>query len=156
VAIWLGAQSLAQLEARYGRAHAQKILTNCAMRVALHGLDVLTAEYVSRMLGDATVAVNRRSHTTGTSFHNGGTSVTHSRTEHRRPLLTPDEVMRLGEGEAPVRTSNRHPMRLPKMYYDEPPRTAQAGALGPARAVEITPQAPPPVEEPPKLPEMIN
>ena len=50
VGIWLGIQSLSQLEARYGKANAQTILTNCATKIALCGLDVETAEYFSRCL----------------------------------------------------------------------------------------------------------
>ena len=134
VAIWIGVQSLAQLEARFGRPNAQTILTNCATKVALHGLDYQTADYVSRMLGDTTVVVNRQSHTNGTS---SGYSTTHSRTEHRQPLMTPDEVMRIGQSEALVRTSNWHPMRLEKMYYNEAPNTARALALGQPRVQEV-------------------
>ncbi len=137
VAIWIGVQSLAQLEARYGRPNAQTIITNCATKIALHGLDVQTAEYVSRMLGDATVVVERES-TTHAGVFDAVASKSRSRTEHRRPLLTPDEVMRIGENEAIIRTGNRHPMRLAKSYYDEPPRTASAGSLGAARALNFT------------------
>ena len=137
VAIWIGVQSLAQLEARYGRPNAQTIITNCATKIALHGLDVQTAEYVSRMLGDATVVVERES-TTHAGLLDTVASKSRSRTEHRRPLLTPDEVMRIGENEAIIRTGNRHPMRLAKSYYDEPPRTASVGGLGVANALELT------------------
>lgn len=137
VALWLGVQSLAQLEARYGRANAQTIITNCATRIALHGLDVQTAEYVSRMLGDSTIVVERESTTHAGAF-DMVSSKSRSRTEHRRPLLTPDEVMRIGENEAIVRTGNRYPMRLVKSYYDEPARTASAGSLGAARALNFT------------------
>jgi type IV secretion system protein VirD4 len=138
VAIWIGVQSLAQLEARYGRPNAQTIITNCATKIALHGLDVQTAEYVSRMLGDATVVVERES-TTHAGVFDTVASKSRSRTEHRRPLLTPDEVMRIGENEAIIRTGNRRPMRLTKGYYDEQPRTASAGALGAARSLELMP-----------------
>lgn len=48
VTLVLGIQSISQLEARYGKANAQTILANCATRIALSGLDVETAEYVSR------------------------------------------------------------------------------------------------------------
>src|ERR1044071_4814428 len=65
VAIWLGIQSLTQLEARYGKANAQTILSNCATKIALHGLDVQTAEYVSRMLGDTTIVAQRISYNDG-------------------------------------------------------------------------------------------
>jgi type IV secretion system protein VirD4 len=153
VGIWLGVQSLSQLEARYGRPNAQTILTNCNTKIALHGLDVTTAKYVSEMLGDATVVAERKHESFSIA---GGWGTSKHRTEHRRPLLTPDEVMRLGEDEALVRTSNQHPMRLAKMYYDEPPRAAIASALGQVRALELTPVTPPPIEEPPKLPELIN
>ncbi len=137
VAIWIGVQSLAQLEARYGRPNAQTIITNCATKIALHGLDVQTAEYVSRMLGDATVVVERES-TTHAGVFDTVFSKSRSRTEHRRPLLTPDEVMRIGEDEAIIRTGNRRPMRLAKGYYDEPPRTASAGSLGAAKGLQFT------------------
>ena len=137
VALWLGVQSLAQLEARYGKPNAQTIITNCATKIALHGLDVQTAEYVSRMLGDSTVVVQRESRSMPESPLGGNVTRTESRTEHRRPLMTPDEVTRLSESEAIVRTGNRHPMRLAKIYYDEPPRTAQTHALGAARALEL-------------------
>jgi type IV secretion system protein VirD4 len=132
VAIWIGVQSLAQLEARYGRPNAQTIITNCATKIALHGLDVQTAEYVSRMLGDSTVVVQRESRSMPESPLGGNVTRTESRTEHRRPLLTPDEVTRLSESEAIIRTGNRHPMRLAKIYYDEQPRAAITGALGAA------------------------
>jgi type IV secretion system protein VirD4 len=130
-------QSLAQVEARYGRPNAQTTITNCATKIALHGLDVQTAEYVSRMLGDSTVVVQRESRSMLESALGGHSTLTESRTEHRRPLLTPDEVTRLSESEAIVRTGNRHPMRLAKSYYDKPPQTAKAGALDTAKSLEL-------------------
>jgi type IV secretory pathway TraG/TraD family ATPase VirD4 len=102
------------------------------------------------MLGDATIAVNRVSRS-GSAYTQS--TKTESRTEHRRPLLTPDEVMRIGSSEAIIRTGNRRPMRLPKLFYDKEARTAQASALGPARAVEPVTVAPAQQEiEPPALP----
>ncbi len=81
---------------------------------------------------------------------------TESRTEHRRPLLTPDEVMRIGSSEAIIRTGNRRPMKLPKLYYDDEAKTAQASALGAARAVELAAiTAAQQGIEPPALPETI-
>jgi type IV secretory pathway TraG/TraD family ATPase VirD4 len=54
-------------------------------------------------------------------------------------LLTPDEVMRLSETEAIVRTGNKYPMKLKKGYYDEPARTASASALGEAITKDFPP-----------------
>lgn len=144
VAIWLGIQSLSQLEANYGRANAQTIVTNCATKVALHGLDLQTANYISQMLGDTTVVAQRVSYNDGGGMlnrmlGNGHASHTYSQSEHRRALMTPDEVMRLPENEAIVRTSNRYPMRLWKIYYDAPEFTARPRLLGVARTLELTP-----------------
>jgi type IV secretory pathway TraG/TraD family ATPase VirD4 len=85
----------------------------------LHGLDYQTAEYVSKMLGEKTV-----SHRRGTiGFGTGGFTIGSGGAEHRRQLLTPDEVARLDEDEAIVRTSNKYPMVLYKGYYNEEPNT---------------------------------
>jgi hypothetical protein len=64
--------------------------------------------------------------------------------------------MRIGSSEAIIRTGNRRPMRLPKLFYDEEARTAQASALGPAQAVEPVTVTPAQQEiEPPALPDTI-
>jgi type IV secretory pathway TraG/TraD family ATPase VirD4 len=44
------------------------ITANCTTKIALYGLQVQTAEYVSRMLGEATVIVERESTTHATVF----------------------------------------------------------------------------------------
>jgi type IV secretion system protein VirD4 len=119
VALWLGIQSLSQLNQTYGNHAAQTIISNCATKVALHGLDYQTAEYVSKSLGEQTISHSSSSFNIGLS---GGSIGSHA-AKHRRPLLTPDEVMRIGENEAIARTSNKYPMRLYKGYYDVPPKT---------------------------------
>ncbi len=119
VALWLGIQSLSQLNQTYGNHAAQTIMSNCATKVALHGLDYQTAEYVSKSLGEQTISHSSSSFNIGLS---GGSIGSHA-AKHRRPLLTPDEVMRIGENEAIARTSNKYPMRLYKGYYDTPPKT---------------------------------
>ena len=84
VSLWHGIQSLSQLEARYGRANAQTILTNCAAKIALSGLDVETATYFSKALGESTVQTVRRSRQRR-AFRLLAQSVSHSETEHARP-----------------------------------------------------------------------
>jgi type IV secretion system protein VirD4 len=117
VALWLGIQSLSQLNQTYGNHAAQTIISNCATKIALHGLDYQTAEYISKSLGEKTVSHSSSSFNFGLT---GGSVGSHS-AKHRRPLLTPDEVMRLKENEAIIRTSNKYPMKLFKGYYDEKP-----------------------------------
>lgn len=120
VALWLGVQSLSQLSQTYGSHAAQTIMSNCATKVALHGLDYQTADYVSRMLGERTIAHTRNNFNVGLT----GFSVGTGQAEHRRQLLTADEVMRIGENEAIARTSNKYPMRIYKGYYDAEPKTS--------------------------------
>ena len=129
VALWLGVQSLSQLDKAYGHSNAQTIITNCLTKVALHALDYNTAKYVSDTLGESTIVAKRH----GFSFSPTGLiSVSRHGTEHRKMLMTPDEVMRLSETEAIVRTGNKYPMKLKKGYYDEKANTAPAPALGEA------------------------
>jgi type IV secretion system protein VirD4 len=94
-------------------------MSNCATKIALHGLDYQTAEYVSKSLGEQTISHSSSSFNIGLT---GGSVGSHS-AKHRRPLLTPDEVARIEENEAIARTSNKYPMRLYKGYYDKNPNT---------------------------------
>jgi type IV secretion system protein VirD4 len=136
VALWLGVQSLSQLDKAYGHANAQTIITNCLTKIALHALDYNTAKYVSDTLGESTIVAKRH----GFAFSPTGLiSVSRHGTEHRKMLLTPDEVMRLSETEAIVRTGNKYPMKLKKGYYDEPANTAPTSALGEAISKEFPP-----------------
>ena len=143
--IWMGIQSLGQLEARYGRAKAQTILSNCGTKVALSGLDVESAEYFSRTLGEETASV-------GKTTRHGALNATYgySRDEHGRRLLTADEVRRIGADESLAIVGNRRPMRLCKLFYDAIPRAANAGALGQPCTVDIVPGS---NQEPPMMPE---
>ncbi len=132
VSLWLGIQSLGQLEARYGKANAQTILSNCGTKVALSGLDVESAEYFSRALGDLTTSEVKRT-------RHGLLNATygHSMDEHGRRLLTADEVRRICSDEALVITGNRRPVRLKKIFFDLPSKTAPALALGNPLSVEV-------------------
>ena len=83
-------QDLQQLVRAYGREEA--ILGNCHVRVAYAPNKIETAELLSKMTGRSTVVRKKRSHS-----GRGGTlsNVSESLDEVGRPLLTPDEVMRL-------------------------------------------------------------
>jgi type IV secretion system protein VirD4 len=133
VGIWLGLQSLSQLDARYGPANAKTILTNCATKIALSGLDLETAEYFSRTVGQATVRTPRRSWTR--RWMDPLPSAIHdSSPEHGRFLLTPDEVRRLPEEQALVVTGNRQPMLVVRYPYAHLPLMAHTESLGEAQA----------------------
>jgi type IV secretion system protein VirD4 len=153
IGLWLGIQSLSQLEARYGKANAQTILTNCATKIALHGLDTTTARYFSETLGEGTVAAVRKARQKRSAFL-PATSTTLTEHEHGRPLLTADEVRRLGRDQAIAVVSNLRPLLLPKYFYDLPSQEAASpdSGLGPAKSISLLPSSvrkllPPPVPE---------
>jgi type IV secretion system protein VirD4 len=104
-------QDLSQIHAAYG--HDEAITSNCHTRVAFTPNRIETARLLSQMIGETTV---RHAHRT---VSNSGASV--SEPEVARPLMTPDEVMRLGGNEALIFTSGRPAIRARKLrYYSEP------------------------------------
>ena len=129
---WLGVQSLSQLESLYGRAAAQTILTNCATKVALGGLDVETAEYFSRTLGQGTIARKTRSWQRR-RFAIFASTEGDALQEQGRSLFTADEVRRLSDLEMLVVNGNRRPMLLQKVWYVASPRTGRVKPLGAAQ-----------------------
>jgi type IV secretion system protein VirD4 len=145
VSLVLGIQSLGQLDALYGIANAKTIISNCGTKIALSGLDVDTAEYISRSLGETTTSVRK---ITRNGFLNPSYGT--SKDEHSRRLLTADEVRRIGHDEAIVITSNLRPMRLKKLFYDEPATAAIAPRLGSALVNEVRMK---PKDAPPPMPE---
>lgn len=128
ISITIVVQALSQLK-RYGEDGAAIIRNNCLTKIALHGLEVEDAKYFERLLGDKTHHEQRISvASTGKS----GKTITDSPNAHRRPLMTADEITRLGSDEMIVRTGNRRPMKLQRVYYDAPPNPARTRALGEA------------------------
>jgi type IV secretion system protein VirD4 len=86
VKLWLFVQDLAQLKGTYPKW--ETFLSNASVFQAFGVNDMFTAEYVSKLTGDATVL----SHSTSA----GGSGLpTDSKSEAGRRLLTPDEVRRL-------------------------------------------------------------
>jgi type IV secretion system protein VirD4 len=104
-------QDLSQIHAAYG--HDEAITSNCHTRVAFTPNRIETARLLSQMIGETTV---RHAHRTVSS---SGASI--SEPEVARPLMTPDEVMRLGGNEALIFASGRPAIRARKLrYYGEP------------------------------------
>jgi len=112
---FLIAQSLNQLEATYGQHNS--ILDNCHLRMTYTANDDRTAKRISDLAGTATHVKVQRSFSGGRFFRN----VSESEQEHARPLLTPDEVMRLPFEDAILFAGGSAPYRARKlMYYLDP------------------------------------
>ncbi len=85
-------QDISQLRAAY--THDESILSNCHVRVAYAPNKPETAEWLSKMTGVTTVTVEDVS-TSGQRFGAVLQHVNQSRQTVSRPLMTPDECMRL-------------------------------------------------------------
>ena len=136
IGFWLGVQSLSQLETLYGKSRAQTILTNCATKIALSGLDVETAEYFSKTLGIETRERKLRSwqRKRFTLFSH---SLSDALQEHGRPLLTSDEIRRLSLREMLVISGNQKPMTLEKRRYRGKPAPARVAGQGIEQAMQF-------------------
>ena len=82
-------QDINQLNAVYGKENA--LMANCHVRIAYAPNTIDTAKVLSEMTGKTTILEEKRS----VSKSKGGRSTSTNLTETARPLLTPDECMRL-------------------------------------------------------------
>jgi type IV secretion system protein VirD4 len=143
VSIVMALQSIfGQLDARYSRDIAKIIRDNAATKIILAGTDFETAQYISNILGEATIIANNysRSRQNDTLLNSKGGSTTTAQKEFKRMLLTPDEVRRIGRDEAIIICENKRPMRELKSFYDAPAAAAPTKPLGKARAASIQQQ----------------
>ena len=85
-------QDVQQLYKAY--TNNESIISNCLVRIAYAPNKVETAEWLSKMAGQTTV-VHEKISTSGKKFGIALEQVSTSYEETSRPLLTPDEIMRL-------------------------------------------------------------
>lgn len=90
----LGYQNFAQLQHIYGRELSKALFAACGTKVFFNPKDRETAQEFSSYLGEKDVRYHTRSRTRGQH----GSS---SRSEHYQkvPLLTPDQILKLDQGE---------------------------------------------------------
>jgi type IV secretion system protein VirD4 len=116
----LVAQDLTQIHAAYGRD--ESITSNCDTIVAFAPNKMETAQELSKRVGETTVRVAQR------TVSNGGASV--SEQEVRRPLLTPDEVLRLSPDEVLVLPRGHHAIRAERLQYHTQELFKRRAAIG--------------------------
>lgn len=135
-------QDIAQLQAAYGQN--ESILANCHIRVAYAPNNVLTAEWLSKLLGQATVV---KEDYTSSGKRSGGMLGQVSRSFHSlgRPLMTPDEVMRLkaprkdrvgniqNPGEMLIFAAGHAPIKGTQILYFRDPWFKDAAKIAPPR-----------------------
>jgi type IV secretion system protein VirD4 len=128
----LAAQDLTQIYEAYG--HNESITSGCDTKVALTPNNIQTAEELSKLLGPASV---RHEHRTRAG---GGASV--SEPEVGRPLMTPDEVRRLGVDETLIFARGQRPIRAALLRFYEQPYFKRLATIMPPAASDRTITAP--------------
>ena len=115
-------QNLAGLQNRYPLNLWQEILGNCDVQLFLGCTDPLTAEFVSSRTGLASVAVSSKSKQLGTwRISNYTLEYRETSGVGKRPVLTPDEVLRLPIDEALVIIRGKKTLKVDKMDYSKHP-----------------------------------
>ena len=119
-------QNLAGLQNRYPYNLWQEIIGNCDVQLFLGCTDPLTAEFVSDRTGLASVAVTSKAKQLATF------RITDYTPEYRetsgvgkRPVLTPDEVLRLPIDEALIIVRGMKPLKVNKYDYSNHPESAK-------------------------------
>src|SRR5206468_998724 len=125
---YLIVQDLAQLAQTYGRD--ESIISNCHVRVAYTANKVETAKVISEMAGTMTVHREARTYT-GNRLSPVLLHVMASEQELQRPLLTPDEVMRLPDDAALIFVAGRRPIYGRRIRYYEDPVFADRASVPP-------------------------
>ncbi|OPJ59779.1 VirD4-like conjugal transfer protein, CD1115 family [Clostridium oryzae] len=124
-------QNIAQLENRYPNKAWSEILGNCDSTLCLGTTDIVTAEYVSKIMGDATVE------TIDNSIKNGRESIfdmgTTKISSTKRELLSASEMLKLERHKAILLLRGQNPLMLEKMDYTKHP---MAGEIKSVRIID--------------------
>ena len=115
-------QNLAGLQNRYPLNLWQELLGNCDVQYFLGCTDPLTAEFVSERTGLASVSVTSKAKQLGTwRVSNYTPEYRETSGVGKRPVLTPDEVLRLPIDQALVIIRGRKALKVSKMDYSKHP-----------------------------------
>ncbi|MCG7363739.1 type IV secretory system conjugative DNA transfer family protein [Roseomonas sp. ACRSG] len=121
--LWPILQDLAQLRAAYGQS-ASTFLANAGLLQVSAPADLETAQWLSQALGNSTIGfqTHSSSHTTSDNPEGHG-STSHGSATQRvgRPLLTPDEAMRLPADQQVLLRPGQRPALVQKLrHYVDP------------------------------------
>lgn len=155
---YLITQDIRQIVDAYGQN--ESIVSNCHVRIAFAPNQVETAELLSKMTGTATVQ-KASFNFSGSRFSPVMSHVNASVDHIERPLMTPDEVMRLrppkkeGSGDSEIITepgdmlifvSGHFPILGMQMLYFADPELARRAAIAPPKTAQRQIQGRQPVQ----------
>ena len=151
-------QDISQLWTAYGKD--ESIFSNCHVRIAYAPNKIETAELLSKIAGTSTIV--KQSHSYSGSKYSTQSQVSSSTQETERPLLTPDEVMRLPAarkdakgnvleaGDMLIFMAGQTPIYGKQiLYFLDPTFSARAKVNAPTRSDVLRIQ--PPVVAPPAV-----
>ncbi len=118
VKLWAFTQSIAQLEAVYGK-NAGLILSNCAVTQmwSVAPTDVATAEHLSKTLGDKTVRTFSKSRSSNVPIAAMHKNYSDSETRATRRLLTADEILCLPNTVMLLMIAGSRPYLVNRIIY---------------------------------------
>jgi type IV secretion system protein VirD4 len=124
VTLWPLVQDLGQLKKAYPNGWST-FLANSDVLQAFGVNDAETAEWLSKLTGDATIRVQSESRTSGASSGRGGgghqESTGETASERGRRLIMPDEVRRMPSDEQLLFVRGRPPYRVRRLDYRADP-----------------------------------
>lgn len=166
-------QSISQLSDRYEKKEWEELIGNCDIQICLGCNDQMTAQYISDKCGMATIRVNNNQMPLMPLFSPVYTSTrpySQTRSNTQRPIMMPDEVLRMDNRKCLVLLRGQQPLSLYKIIPDEFPSFRQLRntpvkeyipnwrmepehktQMPPVKASGQTPPVPPAKEEKPQL-----
>lgn len=138
VACLVYVQSNSQLVEMYGPDQARSISNNCALHIFYQQHDEETARAVSRRLGETSAFAHGYSLAETSSIMGFG-SVTRTVTERPRPLMSPQEVMRLPEDTVLAFYRDLLPMWIGRLDWRKHPSLRTMASMTPVPLPLLTP-----------------
>ena len=148
--LWLGCQSVSQVESVYGPHDAESILNNCATRLVFRVQSPKTAEYLEKSFGQREVSEAEESHSMGPENMRDG--LTLGRRKKLESIILASEIMSLPNLACYLKIQHHHPVftEVPKIFYPEQNEPFQ---MAPWLNLDHYQQEIPPVSENSKVPE---
>ena len=110
ISLWIAIQSLSQLEAVYGKAHAQILRDNMESQIYYRPTDLATAKYLEDRLGSQSAYAHSITSREGTETSQG-------ETERPIPLLTAQEILQLQDTDVLGFHRNLPPFQMQRIDF---------------------------------------
>ena len=136
----LATQGIAQLSDRYPNKEWEEIIGNCDTQLFLGCNDQMAAEYISDKCGQVTIRTTNSTMPLQPLFSpifNSTRPYSQSRSNTQRPLMLPDELLRLDNSQEIVLFRGHKPLQLYKITPEELPDFEK---LQPVRITDYIPE----------------